>query len=892
MSRWNFTLLLSFIIASSACSWPRAASEPPAPGEEQISFLSIVVDKDTADADTRLRTFLERAVSKSQIERGERAKTFQQQTMPYGDVIRAFTDNTSHAQVARITPYAYVAAEMLGAKLDILAVYRSVATRSTTYRSYFVVRKDDFERFTDWKPRTGDATLEHMDQYLNKLKGNPAKFVYHDRFSTSSYFLPALYFKTHDVFAMRQSFNATFVPIQVDRIQSTSSGDLVVQVADKRADLAAVWDGTIRKFDETTKDPIKVEIGTKVLFIPIPTAVPNDFLVASGLQPETERLIVQAINHDPSAGRGCTSFDTVQTLPAEGPGEGRVKPCTKLDAKEQPKDDFDTWYAWNGTDDNQLAAAREGLARLRRDARSAAVPVVVKVEPKRSKNENPEQKRLLDSYVNAGREAVRLSGTEFVLEDRDLHKHVDMTWTLEATHDGALILESSLDPAFGLSTQRFQVSFVNRSDLPQRIADLVRTRMRRIRYIWPYEQKYPAVLRDLDFTPDRQVMVQRISWIDPGKNDYEEDTPFTATIENNTDFSKLRLSDENRFPRNPDGSFNFDPMSNAVYRVVVARETQASWIWVALPYSFVALFLLATVGLAVDLRRRQPSPVGLHQTYQHIVETYHQNWRTQEIDEGEVLWADPKSMNEFVKDLKSAGSFFDLVQAGKLDFNFGPIPVKLSVLMMLGSRIVKRRPQFSFDLLEVSTLDGGAALETLIQFLVRKRRLSPFVGFPEQPVLGTKTAASPVEWEALNDIISRHFQKLGISDKRVDTELSVESSALTSVVSTHFWSVLKKATRDASLFSQTWKLSAEGTPGLVYEGELQSALKLSHESGVAPATRVRVEVNVPAASLARSSSDATLRAWVFGRLKWSVEQGTLLILITPVAIVKERGHAH
>ena len=120
MSR--FTFLLVLLIASSACSWPQASSDAPAPGQEQISFLSIVLDEDTAVADTRLRKFLERAVSKPRLEAGQRAMAFQQQTMPYGDVIRAFTDNASRGQVARITPYAYVAAEMLGAKLNILVI--------------------------------------------------------------------------------------------------------------------------------------------------------------------------------------------------------------------------------------------------------------------------------------------------------------------------------------------------------------------------------------------------------------------------------------------------------------------------------------------------------------------------------------------------------------------------------------------------------------------------------------------------------------------------------------------------------------------------------------------------------------------------------------------------
>jgi hypothetical protein len=145
----------------------------------------------------------------------------------------------------------------------------------------------------------------------------------------------------------------------------------------------------------------------------------------------------------------------------------------------------------------------------------------------------------------------------------------------------------------------------------------------------------------------------------------------------------------------------------------------------------------------------------------------------------------------------------------------------------------------------------------------------------------------------LNDIASRHFQKLGICDKRDDAELALESHALTSVVSTHFWAVMKKATRDASLFSQTWTVPDAGAAGLVYEGELKSPLRLGHEMASAPACRVRIEVNVPASSLPRSSNDTTMRAWVFGRiLKWSVEHGTLLLQIKPVAIVKDHAHAH
>ena len=68
-----------------------------------------------------------------------------------------------------------------------------------------------------------------------------------------------------------------------------------------------------------------------------------------------------------------------------------------------------------------------------------------------------------------------------------------------------------------------------------------------------------------------RARVQKISWMNPQSNEYEEDTSFEARIED-VDFSKFQLSHEKGFPTNPDDSFNFDPMSNVAYRVVIARE--------------------------------------------------------------------------------------------------------------------------------------------------------------------------------------------------------------------------------------------------------------------------------------------------------------------------------
>jgi ABC-type phosphate/phosphonate transport system substrate-binding protein len=884
--RWKVLLLLLLSSTASGCTTSSASSQDQAPATGEVSFLSIIVDKETAAADTRLKRFLERAIANgSQDANPQQVVRLRHKTMPYSDVIREFAERkTSGGYLARITPYAYVAAEMLGAKLDILATYKSVATRRTTYQSYFVIRKDQLAAHSDWKADRRAATLEDIKTFLERHDKVPARFIYHDRFSTSSYFLPSLYFKAHDIFAMRDSINPNLISIDVQRVRSTSSTELVYRVWRKQAELAAVWDGTKQKFHESVEDAERRGIGNDVLFIPIPIAVPNDFLVASGVDDDIKKHIVAAIKMDPGAGRLCSILEDGPVLRADAARQPRP-PCSTLGKDDQPTDDFDAWYVWDSNDSEVSDTAREALARLRQDARQRPTPVVVKVEGR----------SVSQPYVEAAKEAVRLSGTEFVLEDRDLHKRVDMTWTLASAHDGALTLTSTLDSSFGESAEQFSISFVDRNDLPQRIADLVRSRFRRIRYIWPYEQKYPAVLRDLDFTPDDRVLVQKISWLDPKRNEYEEDTPFLASVENNTDFSKLQLSDENKFPKNDDGSFNFDPLSNVAYRVVIARQPQAGLIWTVLPYCFIGLFALACIGLVVDLRRRRPLPRGLHQTYDRMVEAYHRPWRGREIDEGAIVWCDPKYLDDFVKELKTAGSFLDLVQAGGLDFNLGPLPLRFSVLMKLGSRLISRRPQLSSGLFGTGDAGNVAALDALIGFLVRRRRLSVFIGLPESSEHGPQRPAWPIEWEALNDIASRHFRDLGICDKRVDanfgTGLSAAGhSALSAVVSNHFRGVVKRATREASLFLQTWDVREPGAADrLVYEGELRSALLLRDDNGAVQAGKVRLEVHLPPeAVLSRSSAESTLRAWVFGKiLNWSVEHGTLSVRVRPIAVLKD-----
>jgi ABC-type phosphate/phosphonate transport system substrate-binding protein len=917
-------LLACVLLVEPACSWPTrssdtTASPPREKIQKDITFLSIVSDEATEAADTRLRRFLEIQIARSpEAESLPGVVRFPHQKMAYGEVIRAFVerDSSKPPYLARMTPYAYVAAEMLGAKpLQILATYKSAATKSTIYNSYFVVRKRDFQQRSNGERAIGDApsesgaSLEDLERHLMTLRDKPAKFIYHDRFSTSSYFLPSLYFRDHKIFDMRPTGNRELLPIQVERYPSTSSAALVTAVAnaDANADVAAIWDGTKAKFEGAKANLDKVneqlnrlpegsripedlrqsqetyrklsEVNEKVLFIKIPKALPNDFLVASGVNQVTRKLLIDGIKGCAKLrprGRQSPAIPTTCPDSDNWDGDEESGPVTN-------SDDFAEWYAWDASQSDVQDRAREALAVLRQDARPRPTPVVVNVQPAPGAS-------VRDEYLSAAREAVRLSGTEFVLYDRDLHQHVDATWLLESAHDHALTLTSKLED-FDWTSGPIPLSFVDQNDLPKRIADLVRSRLPRIRYVWPYEQKYPAVLRDIDFTPDRNVWVQRISWLDPTRNFYEQDTPFQAEIERNTDFSKFKLSDVIKFPRNADSTFNFEPMSNLAYRVLIQRQSDEQWVLMALPYCLIGLLGFACVGFVIDLRRRRPSPSGLRQTYQRLVEAYHRPWIEHEIEEREILWCDPASIDELVKKLRREGSFLDVVRSGGFDFNAGPIPVRFSILVRLATQLFAKRP---LQLLETGEAGEVAALDGLMHVLLRRRRLSPFIGFPE-PNGGPRPPAWPLEWEALNDITSRHFHEMGIGQKAIDATLGEQNGELSAVVSSHFRGVLKKGTHDASLFLQKWEIGEKaGEKGvqrcLIAEKKMTSALWFRTDDG--PVDRVRLELSLPAGARLRRTSGPSLEAAVFGKLDYFVENGMLSLQINPIAILADHAHQH
>ena len=147
-----------------------------------------------------------------------------------------------------------------------------------------------------------------------------------------------------------------------------------------------------------------------------------------------------------------------------------------------------------------------------------------------------------------------------------------------------------------------------------------------------------------------------------------------------------------------------------------------------------------------------------------------------------------------------------------------------------------------------------------------------------------------MEWEALNAIASRHFHSLGICDKPFDSHFGGVDGALSSVVSNHFRSVVKKATREISLFSQTWTIREPDAAGrLIYECDLCSALQLRDTNGPAQVNKVTLEIGLPStAVLSHPTSGTTLRAWMFGKVFDSkLEHGALKLHLKPIAILKD-----
>jgi len=506
---------------------------------DRMDFIGVSLNTLTSQADRRLSAYLHEHAG----------IPFTPWDREYSQVIKHLVEwRTGETPfVARVTPYAYVVAELLGANVEPFATYVSATTNRPTYRSYFVVKRSAF-------PQQLQPGLEDLLQFL---KTKRARFIYHNEYSTSSFFIPSLFFRSRDVFNMPEKTDR-LTAIDAAKSGDTTSTGLVERVARGDGDLAAVWDGVKVQFES---DPAVKEIGRQVYFIELPTAIPNDLLVfPSALDIETKKKLKEVI----------------QAMPQEAISVG----------------DFRFWQNLTDATDARLA-----LGDLRQAARTTSIRVPVDI--RLAKNAGPAGPALLE----AARQAVRLSETEFVVFDADYHNQPDVVWTLEPIHDEAVVLHSSL-AGYGkdIDEQTFQISFRDADDLAERVVSVIKSKLHRIRYVWSYSGNTPIVLRDsaLALPSGSPVHVQRITWVDPERNRFVGGDEFHSSIKHAT-FHRYDLNEED-FKRTAAGE-RPDPLSNAAYRVVLLRPADRAWLFRTLTAVLVALFVLAGVTAAFSLRR-------------------------------------------------------------------------------------------------------------------------------------------------------------------------------------------------------------------------------------------------------------------------------------------------
>lgn len=531
---------------------PILLATAPAATPQTIKFISIEQnDADTRRADDELRDLLAEELGAS----------LNPTRYGYFQAINVLSEWRKEMgetpYLARVTPYVFIAAEMLGANFEILGTYESRATSRTTYHSYFVVNREAFDATVPVAGRQPDPDDVLAFIRTKAESARPVRFIYHSRFSTSSYFLPALFFHRNEIFTMGDS--GGLGTIRSEDIAGNSSTPLVEEVASGRADLAAVWDGTKVKFKPGGAYP---QVGAKVYFIQLPTALPNDLLVGS------------------------------RSLGDEAKAKIRRAFAPSVDRARIDTGDFVRWVDIQKSDE-----ALEALAALRWRAHEPPARVTVKIE----KGDD----RITDGFVEAARQAVRLSGTEFALYDPSFHEMVDYEWTLKSVREGHLILASKI-PGFGVD-QEFRISFqpagenAEENDLTQRIGNLVDSRLHRVRYVWPYDEQHPAVIRDVPFSlaAGTEVKVQRIIWNDPLHNDYSIDDRRDVEIRS-ADFYKFRLAKEDV------AATSLEPMSKVAYRVLLVRPDEPETMFAVFNGVFYALVTLSLAGTFVAFRRAAP----------------------------------------------------------------------------------------------------------------------------------------------------------------------------------------------------------------------------------------------------------------------------------------------
>lgn len=516
--------------------------------DQAMTFVGVSLDTETQRADDKLRDYL----------RAKLGVKFENRDLEYGAAVDTLVHWNPEAKgplVARVTPYVYIVAELLGADLEILGTYVSKRTKETTYASYLVLRKDAGFASTD---------LDDFVKWLRE-RPSPARFIYHNKFSTSSYLLPSLYFRKMGIFAgsgsnasdQKQVFIRAEKPVGIE-----SSTELVRMVKQRRADFAAVWEGTQARF---ANDP-------DLTFLKLTHTLPNVLLVFVQTENRTQR-------------------------------DRMIEALRAMRDADINSGDFLRWVDFNTTPD-----ARRALSALRWLTKVTPAPAPIKIRAAHTGGTALEA-----GLLEAARQAVGLSGTEFVLFDEDFHKHFDVLWTLRKSHDDSLVITSEF-PDFNLPPQEFHLSFKkgDRESLVARIEEQISNGMHRVRDVWPFDDEMPTVLRDVRFNlpPGSVAKAVKVTWNDFTNNDRVVGTPFDVTVAA-SDFHSFKLKGDG-FPRRSDGThFDFDPLSNTAHRVILVRPVPELRLLRYGTYALLALFIgAAGFALHALFRRRDEAVRG------------------------------------------------------------------------------------------------------------------------------------------------------------------------------------------------------------------------------------------------------------------------------------------
>ena len=488
-------------------------------------------------------------------------------SLPYGEAIDLLVEwagpeanLASLPFLARTTPYVFAAAELLGARLKIAAVARSHSD-SVTYHSYFVVHE---ERYVDENGTAYSQDIQGVKDYLSGT-GVRSEFLYHSRYSTSSYFLPSLFFRDNEI-----SFGAE--GLSTEDIGSDSSKQLVRSVANQDQgaghQFAAVWTGTKGHF-EATADTLPGSTDAvahgNVLYIQLPSALPNDLLVS----------------------RFDVSADMLEEL-TEG-----------LEEAEIGKADVQHWVPIDRDDGEKAIGA---LADLRMGARQKLAPLTVEISQK-GDNAGGEER------LEAARMAVRQSGSEFALFDENFHEGSTYKWTVEVQHDNKAVEMISRVDLSKADSQVFHLSYDEVDDLTRRIGGIMHSRLDRVRYLWPYSDK-AVVLRDVDFGLDsadmvwvREMTVTNARTADWGVVGEDE---LVAIRSANLYTFRLDTVQVKAITNPGSPGLGLDPMSQTAYRVILVRPEEQPVIFKVLSVVLVLLFALALYwAVRFDLMKRE-----------------------------------------------------------------------------------------------------------------------------------------------------------------------------------------------------------------------------------------------------------------------------------------------